>query len=305
MRIGIGVEQRGTIDEVLAKVQKAEAEGFAAVWCPNISSFDAITLMALAGRVTTTLELGTFVVPTYPRHPLAMAQQALTAAAASNGRFTLGIGLSHRMIIEDMFGLDFSKPIRHMRDYLSILGRALTGEPTRYEGREYRVAFQVNVPGAPKPPVIVAALGPQMLHLAGTLADGTATWMGGVKYLEETAIPAITAAAREAGRPGPRIVCGLPVAVTSDAEAARASAARSYANYSQIPSYRAVLDRGGVPDASAVAVVGDEDAVAAQLRQFRDIGVTDFNASPFAVQGDPGAPARTYAFMAALARKGL
>ena len=153
--------------------------------------------------------------------------------------------------------------------------------------------------------VIVAALGPQMLKLAGSLADGTATWMGGPKYLEDVAIPIISAAAKEAGRAAPRIISGFPVAVTSKADAAKASAAQAFAIYGQLPSYRATLDRGGYTDASSVAIIGNEEQVVAQMRALRDIGVTDFNASPYGVEGDADAPKRTYALMAELATKGL
>jgi hypothetical protein len=190
MRIGIsiGIDGVGGLEDTLAKFTKAEADGFAAAWTPNIFSYDAINLLALAGRVTSTIELGTFVVPTYPRHPAALAQQALTTAAATVNRFTLGIGLSHRIVIENMFGLDYSKPIRHTREYLTVLNGALSGQPVQFKGEEYRVQFQLTVPGAQKRAVVVAALGPQMLKLAGRMADGTATWMGGPKYLESTAI---------------------------------------------------------------------------------------------------------------------
>ncbi len=305
MSMGIGVDTGGSIDEALKNFQAIEAAGFASAWIPNIFGYDAITLLALAGRVTTTIELGTFVVPTYPRHPTALAQQALTAAAATGNRFVLGIGLSHKVVIEDMFGLDYSKPIRHMREYLTILDRSLTGAPTRFQGEEFRVGFQLTVPGAEKPPVIVAALGPQMLKLAGRLADGTATWMGGPKYLAQTAVPAITAAATEAGRPAPRIIAGFPVALTSKVDEARKSASNTFAIYGQLPSYRAVLDVEGAADASGVAIVGDDAGIRRQLRALSEAGVTDFNASPFAIEGEPGVPERTTALLADIARRGL
>ncbi len=305
MKIGIGVDTSGTLDKVLPRFKQAEEDGFASVWIPNIFSYDAIMLLAFAGSVTSKIELGTFVVPTYPRHPSAIAQQALTAAAATSGRFTLGIGLSHKLVIEDMFGLDYSKPIRHMREYLTILDRALTGQPTRFQGEEFRVGFQVDVPGATKPPVVVAALGPQMLKLAGRLADGTATWMGGPKYLAETAVPIITAAAKEAGRPAPRIIAGFPIAVTTKVDEAKAAASQNFAIYGQLPSYRAVLDVEGAADASGVAILGDEAAVRRQLQHLAECGVTDFNASPFPVPGDPDAPKRTHDLLANLARNGL
>jgi F420-dependent oxidoreductase-like protein len=304
MRIGTGVETNGDLATVLGRFREAEAAGFHAVWVPNIFGYDAITLLALAGRVTERLELGTFVVPTYPRHPTAIAQQALTAAAATGGRFVLGIGLSHRIVIEDMFGLDFSKPVRHMREYLSVLMPLLERQPTRFQGEEFRVAAQLDLPVERRPQVIVAALGPQMLKVAGRLADGTATWMGGPKYLAEVAIPTISAAAREAGRPAPRIVSGFPVAVTGKKEAAIESAAQSFAMYGQLPSYRAVLDMEGAEGPASVAIVGSEDEVARQLKHLAEAGVTDFNGAPFGVSGDPEAPRRTAAFLSGLARAG-
>lgn len=304
MKIGIGIGITGSegLPEVIRQIQRAEESGFDAAWLPNIFGLDAVTTLALAGRETSRIELGTFVVPTYPRHPMALAQQALTAAAAAGGRFTLGIGLSHRVVIEGMFGLDYSKPVRHMREYLSVLVPLLEGKPVQFRGEEYRVQGQLTVPGAGRVPVIVAALGPQMLKVAGRLADGTATWMGGPAYLRETAIPAIRAAAAEAGRPAPRVVSGFPVAVTADAAAARASAAKVFAVYGTLPSYRAVLDVEGAAGPADVAIVGSENDVAEQLRALAAAGVTDFNASPFPVEGDPAAVGRTIEFLAGFRR---
>ncbi|MCC6381273.1 MAG: TIGR03564 family F420-dependent LLM class oxidoreductase [Dehalococcoidia bacterium] len=305
MRIGVGVDLQGELSTVLENIQRVEAQGFATVWVPQLSAYDAITLLALAGRVTSRVELGTFVVPSYPRHPVALASQALTAAAATDGRFTLGLGLSHRIVVEDALGLDYSKPIRHMREYLSVLGPLLRGEAVRFKGDEFRVASQITVPGARPPQLLVAALGPQMLKVAGRLADGTCVWMGNVRYLSEVAMPALTDAAREAGRPAPRVVAGFPVAITADVEAARASAAKSFVVYGQIPSYRATLDRGGAEGPADIAIVGSEEDVVRQLRELAGLGVTDVNATPFRVQGDPEAPRRTVEFLAGLAKSGL
>ncbi len=305
MRIGIGIGGEGTLASIIEQARQAEADGFASAWMANIFGADAITTLALAGQVTSTIELGTFVVPTYPRHPTAIAQSALTAAAATNGRFTLGIGLSHKLVIEDMFGLDYSKPIRHMREYLSVLNPLLAGEAVRFQGEEFRVAAQIVVAGAAKPPLLVAALGRQMLKLAGRMSDGTATWMGGPKYLANTAVPLITAAAKEAGRPAPRVVSGFPIAVTNKRDEAKESASTVFAIYGQLPSYRAVLDVEGAKDASDVAIVGDEDQVERALRNLAEAGVTDLNGSPFPVPGDDEAPARTRALLARLARVGL
>ena len=306
MKIGLGIGITGSegIDDVIRQIQRAEEAGFDSAWLPNIFGLDAITTIAVAGRETSRIELGTFVVPTYPRHPVAMAQQALTAAAAAGGRFTLGIGLSHRIVIEGMFGLDYSKPVRHMREYLSVLIPLLEGKQVQFRGEKYRVQAQITVPGVSRPSVVVAALGPQMLKLAGRLADGTATWMGGASYLRNTAIPAIRAAAAEAGRPAPRVVSGFPVAVTDYPDRARESAARIFAVYGQLPSYRAVLDVEGAAGPADVAIVGSEAEVEARLRELADAGVTDFNASPFPVDGDPGAVRRTVEFLAATRREG-
>ena len=305
MKIGIGVSEAGSLGETLKAFERVEASGFDAAWIPNIFGFEAIMLLALAGQVTSKIELGTFVVPTYPRHPTAIAQQALSASAATNGRFTLGIGLSHKVVIENMLGLDYSKPIRHMREYLSVLMPLLKGTGVQFAGEEYRVAARVSVPGAKTPQVIVAALGPQMLKLAGKMADGTATWMGGPKYLKDTAVPAITAAAKEAGRPAPRIVSGFPIAVTKDEAGAKASASKIFAMYGTLPSYRAVLDVEGAPNPADVAIVGSEQEVEQRVRALAAAGVTDFNGSPYPVEGDPGAVQRTIELLAGLAKAGV
>jgi F420-dependent oxidoreductase-like protein len=303
--IGAGIGEDGDIGQMLAAFERAEAAGFQAAWMPNIFGFDAVMMLALAGRVTDKLELGTFVVPTYPRHPVALAQQALTASAATGGRFTLGIGLSHKVVIENVLGLDYSKPVRHMREYLSVLTPLVRGGQVMYRGEEFRVAARVTVPGAPVPPVIVAALGPQMLKLAGRMADGTATWMGGSMYLRETAIPTIRAAAAEAGRPAPRIVSGFPIAVTQRVDEAREAAAKVFANYGALPSYRAVLDIEGAPGPADIAIIGSAAEVEAQVRQLAADGVTDFNASVFPVAGDAGASQRTCELLAGLAKAGV
>lgn len=303
MRIGTMLSMPGgqpTIDGIVKAAQRAEADGFASAWLPNVFDLDAITTLAIAGRETQRIELGTAVVPTYPRHPTALAQQALTAQLAARGRFALGIGLSHKVVIEDMFGLDYSRPIPHMREYLTVLSGLLAGEQVRFRGELYRVAAQISVPGVQRPPVIVAALGPDMLRLCGRLADGTITWMGGVPFLRDLAVPRITAAAAAAGRPAPRIVAMAPVCVTDDPGAARAAANESFAIYGQLPSYRATLDRGGAASPGDVAIVGNEAAVAAQIREYATAGVTDFVGAAFAAPG--GNAQRTAEALAALAR---
>jgi len=301
MRIGImaGATQgpEAALEGLLDKAARAEAMGFAALWMANIFGLDAITTLAIAGRTTQRIELGTAVVPTYPRHPVAMAQQALTTQVACGGRFALGIGLSHRIVIEDMFGFSFEKPARHMREYLEALGPLLRGEQVSYRGELYKINVQIAVPGATAPQLLVAALGPVMLGLTGRLADGTITWMCGRKTLEDHIVPRLSSAARDAGRRQPRIVAGFPVVVTREVDAARQAIAQQLAIYGQLPSYRAMIDREGAALGPAdIALVGDEATIGRELDRLRDVGVTDFVAA--VVPTDRDAEKRTLDFLA-------
>ena len=281
MRLGTMLSMPGdnaTASVLVERTQRAEAAGFDSVWLPQVMGIDALMVLALAGRETASIELGTAVVPTYPRHPSVLASQALTAQQMSGGRIALGIGLSHRFVIEDVLGLDYSRPIPHMREYLTILNGLLAGEQVKFAGELYRVAVQISVAEATAPPVLVAALGPAMLKLCGRLADGTITWMGGIPYLRDVAIPTMTEAALAAGRPRPRFVAMVPVAVTDDVAAAKVAANRTYAMYGQIPSYRATLDRGGAQNPADVAIIGTEEEVETGLRAYAVHGVTDVSA---------------------------
>lgn len=297
MRIGIGVET-SSIAATIEGVRRAADRGFASAWFSNIFGVDAITTAAVVGSHVPGIALGTAVVPTFPRHPYAMAQQAVTAQDASGGRFILGIGLSHQVVIESMLGLSFDKPARHMREYLSVLMPLLREGKVSFKGDVYSVQATLERPGG-APPVLVAALGPVMLRLTGELADGTVTWMTGRQTLAEHVTPTLTSAAEAAGRPAPHVVAGVAVCVTADADAAREQAAKTFSVYGQLPSYRAMLDREGAEGPADVAVVGDEDTVAAAVRSFADAGVTDFNAVVFGGREDRE---RTYAVLAELAR---
>jgi F420-dependent oxidoreductase-like protein len=262
----------------------------------NIFGIDAITALAIIGRETKTLGLGTAVVPTYPRHPTAMAQQALTAQAASGGRFTLGIGLSHQIVIENMLGLSYARRAKHMREYMAVLGPLLRGEPAKFEGEEYRVNLTMDVPGAENVPVLIAALGDHMLRIAGRSADGTVLWMTGPATIEGHVGPKLRAAASEAGRPEPRIAAGFPIVLTNDVEGARKKIAESLVVYGQLPSYRAMLDKEGAEGPADIAIVGDAKVLDAGLARLRDVGVTDFTAA--IVPTDDGAFERTLEYLA-------
>lgn len=278
MRIGIfdGAINDGTVDQVVAGAVRAEADGFDSFWVPQIFGHDALTALAVIGREVPRLELGTSVVPTYPRHPAMLAQQALTVNAAAGGRLCLGIGLSHQVVIESMFGMSFAKPVRHLRDYLSVLGPLSRGESVSFDGEAYRVHLAVDAKGSSPFPIVVAALGPQMLTAAAELADGTLTWCTGPETLAGHTIPTITAAAEAAERPAPRVIAALPVCVSSDADAVRARVAKQLAVYGQLPSYRAMLDREGAAGPADITIVGSAAEVTERVGRLADIGVTDF-----------------------------
>jgi len=267
------------IQAIVDYAKMAEERGFSTIWLANIFGIDAVGACAIAGWDTSRIEFGTAVTPTYPRHPTALAQQAVTTSVACDGRFTLGIGLSHQMVIEDMLGLSYAKPAAHMNEYLQVIAPLLKGEAVDYAGEQYKVKLALDVPGAGEVPLIVAALGPAMLKLAGTYADGTTTWMTGPKTIESHIVPAISSAASEAGRAAPRIVCGLPIVVTRDVDAAREQIAKELAIYGMLPSYRAMLDREGVAGPAELSIVGDEATVRGEIQRLRDVGVTDFNAA--------------------------
>lgn len=287
------------VDDIVAIARRAEAAGFDTVWMANVFSLDAIMTLAIAGRESSRIEVGTAVTPTYPRHPTAIAQQAVTAAAACGNRFTLGIGLAHKIMIEDALGMSYAHPARHMREYLEVLAPLLRGEIVNYDGEQYRVhGISIGAAGAGSVPVMVAALGAAMLRLAGEFTDGTITWMVGPRTLESHILPIISTAAHDAGRPAPRVVAGFPIVLTRNVDAAREALSGALAIYGQLPSYRAMLDREGLARPEDFALIGDETRLRADLDRLRSLGVTDFNAAIADVE--PGAFDRTFDFLASL-----
>lgn len=301
MRIGIffPTVEHGPLAEMIDRVRAARDAGFDSAWLPQSAGLDALTAFAVIGSHVDGIELGTAVVPTYPRHPVMLAAQALTVNAATGGRFALGIGLSHRMAIEHAYAISYERPARHMREYLSILMPLLRDRKVDFAGETLTGRSQLRVVDAPTPPVLLAALQPHMLKLAGGLVDGTITWCTGPVTLEEQIVPLLNGAASEAGRPVPRVVVPLPAIVCDDEAYGRVKAGEQLAGYGQIPTYRAVLDREGVEGPADVSIVGDEKAVTAQLKRLAGIGATDFVAIPC---GTPDDRARTTGFLASLRR---
>jgi F420-dependent oxidoreductase-like protein len=300
MRIGMMVgEGSGAEPELRGLVERgrqAEAAGLDSAWIAN-SALDGMTAAAVLGGATRRIEIGTAVVPTFTRHPAAMAQQAGSTQLACDGRFALGVGLAHKFLVEDAWGQSYDRPARHMRAYLEIIAPLLQGDPVQHESDLFRVDLQPPPTTSPTS-VLVAALGPVMLRLAGELADGTITWAVGLKTLTDHIAPTITQSAERAGRRQPRIVTGYPVMLTNDTDSARSLAAKQFSVYAQIPSYRAMLDREGVRGIEDLAIVGDEQTIRAQLDRLESAGATDLCAFPFEI--NPGDAARTTKFLGAL-----
>jgi F420-dependent oxidoreductase-like protein len=282
MRIGITAAETGdaqALSTLTEQIRRAADDGFASVWVANIFGLEALTALAVAGSQVPGIELGTAVVPTYPRHPAVLAQQALTTALAIGPRrLALGIGLSHRIVIEDMYGYSFDRPAVHMREYLSVLQPLIDGTPAHVDASTLKAHIGLSTPRTDRVPVLLAAMAPRMLALAGERTDGTILWMTGPATVRDYVVPAITAAASAAGRPSPRVVCSLPICVTDDPAAVRAGADKELVIYGQLPSYRAMLDKEGAAGPGDVAIVGDEDSVAAQVQALAEAGVTDFSA---------------------------
>lgn len=288
MRIGIfagDVVGSWSLDDVVTCAREIEAEGLDSFWLPQIFGLDALTALAVVGREVGRIELGTNVVPVYARHPLVLAQQALSTQAATGGRLTLGIGLSHKIVIEGLFGMSFDKPTRYMREALSILRPLVEGAPVTFKGQVIEATGTLRVPGASPFPVLVAAMGPMMLKLAGEMADGTMLAWTGPKTIRSYVAPTIRAAADAAGRPPPRIGAAIPVCVTDEASKMRALANRLFAGYDAMPSYRAMLDREGLATVGNLAFIGGEDQVRDQIADLADAGVTDLTAVEFRRRG--------------------
>jgi F420-dependent oxidoreductase-like protein len=298
MRIGIFVSETwgpaSTIDEVRERAVRAEALGYASGWVPYLPwSLDAFAAIQAAGERTTRIPLGTAVVPTYFFHPLAMARQAVTVQAAIGRPIELGIGCSNVAVIT-MHGLPYERPARHVREYLEILSAAFAaGEKplgereqagfVRHEGEIFALGSNYGAPATARPGrVLVGALGPQMLQVAGAFADGTiATWAD-PGAIGRAIVPGVTRAAREAGRGAPTVAGVVAVCITNRAEAVRASAQKEFGFYEGAMPYRRMLEAGDAARIGDVCVIGDEEAVAKRLRAYADAGMTDFLAAPLA-----------------------
>lgn len=299
MQISRFVFPTGGLEEFVDDIVASERDGFAGAWVPQIFEWDALTALAVAGGRTSSLRLGTAVVPIYPTHPVALAQTAMTTQAAAGGRLTLGLGTSHRFVVEKVWGMQFDRPRQHMAEFLDILTPAMAGEHVEVRGEQLsaHTVRPLQVPGTTPPDVVLAAMGPAMLRLAGAHADGTVTWMTGPRTVAEHVVPTIARAAEQAQRRSPRVIVGLPVCVTDNVAAARELAREQFAAYNDVPSYRAMLDREGLTYAGDAALLGSADEVGERIEELAAAGATELCANVF---GTPDEQAATVAFLANL-----
>lgn len=293
MRIGL-TGGAATIERIVEQAQQAEADGFSALWYASGVLGDPLAPMAIAGRATSRIELGTAVLQTFPIHPLMQANRvASTVATMDRAGFTLGLGPSHGPVVRDVYGLDYDRPAANTDEYLRIITALLRGDTVDVDGEHWHTHSAGRMAALAHPvPVLLSALGPRMLRLAGEVADGTLLWLASAQVIASHVVPTITAAASAAGRPAPRIVAGLPVAVHDDVAEARAAQAGAAALYAQRPNFQRVVDLGGAGSAADVAIVGDEASVTAQLQALLDAGATDIHAAIFPVGDDPRASVR-------------
>jgi F420-dependent oxidoreductase-like protein len=309
MRIGINgsslIAMGAPIKQMVDHAAEAEAAGFDSYWVAQLGMPDALTVIATMAPATTSIEIGTAVIATWLRHPLMLAAQALTVQEAIGNRLTLGIGLAHKPTIEGTLGIPFATPAKHMEEYLSVLIPAMTDRKVDFTGDIWSAHVEGvgGSPAAEPPGVMLAAMGPRMLRLAGERTDGTILWLAGPRSIEQQIKPALDAAASAAGRPTPRIVASVPVCVTAHADDVRGAVAAILGGYNDLPSYRGVMDAEGAGGPADVAIVGDEDEVRAGMRAFAEAGCTDFTPVEFFTSTDDLTATR--ALLSAVAADGL
>ena len=274
------------VPRLIAHAKTAADDGMSGWWLAQTGLVDALTVLALAGTETGDMELGTAVNATFPIHPTALAAKALTAQAAVSGRLTLGLGVNHAPVVAHTWGMTFEKPIRHMRDYLSCLQPLLETGTSDYAGEDYTARFAGARPTGETPGLMLAAMGPQMLKIAGSRTDGTLLWMTGEKAIASQVAPKINEAAAAADRPAPRVVCSLPIAVTDDEGAMRDFVGQVLAGYGDLPSYRAMLDIDGHAGPGEAMICGDEASVRHQLAALEAAGATEFAAAEIGASSD-------------------
>lgn len=314
MRLGVMLgAERGRyatkVERLEADARAAEADGFSSVWIPQVpDDFDALTAATLVAKVTERIEIATAVVPVQPRHPISLAQQALSVQAVAGGRLSLGLGVSHHWVIDEMFGLPYETPVAELRDHLDVLVPALGDGPgvVSVDDHRYHVRYPLDITDIAPTPILLAALGPAMLRLAGERTDGTILWMADERAIGDHIAPAITKAAEAAGRKPPRVVAGVPVCLCSPDEVEEATdrTNRLLSEAEVSPNYQKLLDRGDARQIGDLLAAGTEEMILARLRSFASAGATDVSIRVVPIGADRDAKLassrRTRDFLASL-----
>lgn len=298
MKLSVLINESKKAGRAVEQIVDAEARGFHAVWFPQVMGVDAMTVAALAGERTERIRLGTSVVPTWPRHPVVMAQQALTVSQVTDGRFTLGIGTSHVPVIEGMYGIDFEKPIRHVKEYVGIVKSLTSTGAASFQGEQYRVEAGLEIPDE-RLPVMLSVLSEQMTRTAGRVADGAVTWLAPPSYIGSTVAPLVKEGAEEEGREPPPVVAEVPVTAATDVDAVRKTVRRLLGVYPMLPFYNSMMQKAGLPGAEealsggwtddlidAVIPYGGAEALRERAEAYLDAGADEVVYAPFPVGGD-------------------
>ena len=293
VKISLLYPETRSVSAACALAARTENAGFHGMWLGSGFGFDPITALALAGSATSSVSLGVAVVPTWPRHPVVMAQQAATASAATGGRFRLGVGPSHAPVM-GMYGIPMDRPISHLREYLTIVRTLLSSGSVAHSGERFQVTAFLDVADAPATPVLLAVLRPQMARLAGGHSDGALCWLTPASYLHDVIAPNLAAGAERADRPAPPMIVELPCALTRDRDRVHEMAARELAMYTRLPFYRAMLEASGLTVGrhwndemiDAVVVYGDEEGLSKRIRELTEAGADEVVLSPFGVGDD-------------------
>lgn len=284
-----------SLEESIGRAQTAERLGYESVWTAQLpDARDAALVLAAYAANTQRVKLGTAVLPIYTRHPTAMAQMAATLDEMSGGRFVLGIGISHKVTVEGMWGLKLESPVDAMREYLTIVRTSIHDGRCAFDGRYFTARWGYSGPRRQDLPIMISALNPRMLELAGELADGVVLYMCSPRYIHDRIIPAVTAGRERAGKSmdGFEIVAGIDSCLTTDRAAALEVYRGVVQRYSSLPYYRKMMDASGFKDElesgqitegmiDELAAIGDETHVRDAIRRYRDAGVTLVGVGPF------------------------
>ncbi|MBI2168365.1 MAG: LLM class flavin-dependent oxidoreductase [Actinobacteria bacterium] len=298
MKLSLFVNDAKRVDRSVDQIVDAEARGLHGAWVPQIMGFDAMTVLALAAARTERIFLGTSVVPTWPRHPAVMAQQALTVSQVSDGRFRLGFGTSHVPVIEGMYGLNFEKPIRHIAEYTQIVKGLVSEGSVSFQGEQYRVTMGSDIPDD-RMPVMISVLSEQMCRAAGAHADGAITWLAPPSYIASTVVPLVRAGAEAAGREPPPVICQVPATASGDSDGVYKTVPRLFGIYPMLPFYNTMMQKAGLPGAAealgagwspelidAIVPTGGEAGLRKRAEEYFDAGADEVVYAPFPVGGD-------------------